>query len=122
MKKYLLKLLVLTCICAVISAPASFAYVVQNGVSQKQEQTDLYAQQIDYLRQQTEYLRQQTEALKQQNEALKQGQVYNQGYMEGQKTYYHRDYYTPSVFVGGLATGYLIGHWPVYRHHCHHCW
>lgn len=122
MKKDLLKLFVLTCVFTVMSAPATFAYSTQGSITQRQEQADLYAQQVDYLRQQNEYLRQQTEVLKQQNAALQQSQAYNQGYMEGQRPYYHRDYYTPSVFVGGLATGYLIGHWPVYRHCCHRCW
>lgn len=119
MKKHLLNLFLLTSVLTVMATSATFADVSKVSIAQKQQQTELYNQQLDYLRQQTEYLRQQTEALKQQNEALKQNQMYNQGYLEGQR-YYHRDVYVPGVFLGGITAGYLLGRWPGYRHCCHH--
>lgn len=119
-------LFIFTCIFTLMSTSVAFADVTQTGFSQKQQQAEAYTQQIDYLKQQTEYLRQQTESLRQQTEALKQSQAYNQGYMEGQRYYPQREVYTPNVWLGGLCTGYILGHWPVYRH-CyvhgyHHCW
>lgn len=123
MKKNLLSLFILTCVMTMMSASAAFANVTPTSIAQNQQQADMYAQQMNYLQQQTEYLRQQTEALRQQNEALKQSQAYNQGYYEGQnQRYYHRDSYAPGYWLGGLCTGYVLGHWPTYRHGCHRCW
>lgn len=127
MKKDLLNLFVFVCVFALMTASAVFADVNQVGISQKQQQAELYTQQVNYLRQQTEYLQQQTEALRQQTEALKQSQAYNQGYVEGQRYSNRGTYaYTPAVWAGGLWTGYMLGHWPVHRHcyaHvCHHRW
>lgn len=129
MKKNLLKLFVLICLIASMTTSVAFADVSQNATIQKQQQSEFYAQQIDNLRQQTEYLRQQNELLKQQNQALQQTQAYNQGYAAGlqkPQAYYHSDFYAPGLFVGGLATGLILGH-PVsyhhyYPHYYHRCW
>lgn len=120
MKKNLLNLFVLTYIFILMTTSTAFADI-NASISQKQQQLDLYAQQIDYLKQQTEYLKQQTESLQQQNEALKQNQAYTQGYVEGQK-YSHKEVYTPGIWMGGLCTGYILGHWPTYRPYYHHCY
>lgn len=122
MKKNLLNLFVLTCFTSMTISTA-FADVSQNALIQKQQQSDLNNQQIEYLRQQTEYLRQQNEILRQQNQALQQNQAYNQGYATGvQQTrpYYHSEFWTPALVVGGLTAGYFLGHYPCHYYHYPH--
>lgn len=133
MKKNLLNLFVLIGIISSMTTSMAFADSTQSAIIQKQQSQALYAEQIENLRQQTEYLRQQNEMLKQQNQALQQTQAYNQGYAAGQqqqqqpRAYYHSDFYTPALMLGGLTAGYFLGHYtghyyPHYYHHYHHCW
>lgn len=134
MKKNLLNLFVLIGIISSMTTSMAFADSTQSAIIQKQQSQALYAEQIENLRQQTEYLRQQNEMLKQQNQALQQTQAYNQGYAAGQqqqqpqpRAYYHSEFYTPALMLGGLTAGYFLGHYtghyyPHYYHHYHHCW
>lgn len=125
MKKGLVRYLILTCVLTTMAVSTAFADVSKSNVYQ--QQLEQIRQQNEALKQQNGYLIQQTEILRQQTEALKQSQTYNQTqtyasypvYYASAPVYYApNQVYSPAPWYGGLAAGYILGHWSG----CGRCW
>lgn len=143
MKKGFTKSLVLICVLTTMSASTAFATVTRSIEYQQKQNVEQIRQQNDALKQQNSYLMQQNEILRQQTEALKQSQVnvhpiqnyttapvvtpiYTQSavyYSAPAPVYYPpATVYSPGPWYGGLAAGYMLGHWssPRWGHGCCH--
>lgn len=120
MKKGLVRYLVLTYVLTTMAVSTAFADVNQSNIYQ-QQQLEQICQQNEALKQQTGYLMQQTEMLRQQTEALKQSQAYASYpvyYAPAPIYYAPSKVYSPGPWYGGLAAGYILGHWSG----CGRCW